>query len=68
MAHITVPVRKWGNSLGILLPKEVVDETEVSEDDIVDIHIIKKKKASGFSLCKGASPFIENDDVHTDIS
>jgi hypothetical protein len=66
--HVTVSVRKWGNSLGILLPKEVVEETDVCEEDIVDIHIVKKKKISGFGLLKGASPFIEEEDSHTDIA
>lgn len=68
MIHVTVPVRKWGNSLGILLPKEVVDEIDVSEEDFVDIHMVKKKKVTGFGLCKGGSPFIEEDDSHADIA
>jgi hypothetical protein len=68
MTHVTVSVKKWGNSLGILLPKEIVEETDVSEEDIVDIHIVKKKKATGFGLCRGASPFIEDDDSHADIA
>ena len=68
MTHVTVPIRKWGNSLGIVIPKEVVKETEVSEDDIVDVSIVKKRKVSGFGMCKHASPFVEDEDEHSDIS
>lgn len=68
MTNATVPIRKWGNSLGIVIPKEVVKETEVSEGDFVDVSIVKKRKISGFGMCKRASPFVEDDEEHSDIS
>jgi predicted acetyltransferase len=67
MPHITVQVRKWGNSLGLILPREVVEEAAVSDRDLVDISIVKKKKTSGFGMCRGAGPFVEEEDAHTDI-
>jgi len=68
MTHITVPVRKWGNSLGILIPREVVEEAEVGDRDLVDVSIVKKKKTSGFGICRGAGPFIEEEEPHTDLT
>ena len=68
MPHVTVPVRKWGNSLGIVLPKKLVEEAEVAENDLVDVTIVKKKKTSGFGLCRGTGPFKEEEDTHTDLT
>jgi antitoxin component of MazEF toxin-antitoxin module len=68
MTNATVPIRKWGNSLGIVIPKDVVKEIDVSEGDFVDVSIVKKRKISGFGLCKQASPFVEDEEEHPDIS
>jgi hypothetical protein len=68
MPHITVLVRKWGNSLGILLPRELVEETGVSDQDMVDVTVVRKKKTSGFGLCRGAGPFVEEEDGHPELS
>lgn len=37
-----VNVRKWGNSMGIVLPKELVAEKGIKEDDKVVIELAKK--------------------------
>ena len=38
-----VTVRKWGNSLGVILPKEVVEKRSLKENDkIVLIDVVKK--------------------------
>lgn len=67
MVHATLQVRKWGNSLGVVLPKDILTEENVGEKDMVDIVIVKKKKSSGFGICKGASPYFEDEDEHPDI-
>jgi len=33
-------VRRWGNSFGVVLPKEAVRKHRLSESDIVDIQIV----------------------------
>ena len=68
MAHVEVRVRKWGNSLGIIIPKEVAEELEISESDLVDASIAKKKKTSGFGLCRGTSPFVEEEETHPELA
>ena len=44
MCHATVELKKWGNSLGIIIPKDKIDELGLSEHDIIDIDIMKKEK------------------------
>ncbi len=37
-------VKEWGNSLGIIIPKEVIRKENIKPNDEVIINIIKKKK------------------------
>lgn len=34
-----VRTRKWGNSLGVILPKPIVEATKIKENDEVDLSI-----------------------------
>jgi hypothetical protein len=68
MIHAKLQVRRWGNSLGVVIPKDILKEENVGEKDMVDIVIVKKKKISGFGICKGASLYFESEDEHPDIS
>ncbi|MBI2137174.1 AbrB/MazE/SpoVT family DNA-binding domain-containing protein [Candidatus Woesearchaeota archaeon] len=36
-------VRKWGNSLGVTLPKELVERQNVREGDILSLPVVIKK-------------------------
>jgi antitoxin component of MazEF toxin-antitoxin module len=45
MAQCTTTTRKWGNSLGIILPKDVVETEHIKENQTIDIIVIKKTKA-----------------------
>ncbi|HLD75421.1 MAG TPA: AbrB/MazE/SpoVT family DNA-binding domain-containing protein [Candidatus Norongarragalinales archaeon] len=40
--HVKAKVRKWGNSLGLVLPKEVVDAEGIKENQEIDFYIPKK--------------------------
>ncbi len=39
----TVVVRKWGNSLGITLPKELVEGQNIKEGDKIVLPVVIKK-------------------------
>ena len=39
---IVAKTRKWGNSLGIVLPKEEVDRLRIKEDEEVVLELSKK--------------------------
>ena len=45
MEQINTKVKKWGNSLGIILPKKVVDNEDIEENSEVSITIQSIKKA-----------------------
>ncbi|MBS3103171.1 AbrB/MazE/SpoVT family DNA-binding domain-containing protein [Candidatus Woesearchaeota archaeon] len=60
-------VKKWGNSLGIIIPKDIVKIEEVNEGDIIKVDIIKEKKISGFGIFKGAPPYKEEEEGHEEF-
>jgi len=57
MCHATVELKKWGNSLGIIIPKDKVEELGLSEHDIIDLNIVKKEMVSGFGIAEGKTPY-----------
>ena len=68
MCHATVELKKWGNSLGIIIPKDKVEELGLSEHDIIDLDIVKKEKVSGFGIAEGRVPYKrENASEHEDL-
>ena len=36
-----VKVKRWGNSLGVILPKEFVEDKKIKENDVIDIAVVK---------------------------
>jgi len=51
-----VKVKKWGNSYGIILPKDVVDKQNIKEGITVRINIQTKNKTKSkdiFGILKG---------------
>lgn len=45
---ITATVQKWGDSLGVFIPKELVVEESISEGDTVNLTIEKSGDLSPF--------------------
>lgn len=43
MLEVESKVRKWGRSLGVVLPKEKVKEEGIDKDDTITILISKKR-------------------------
>lgn len=51
-----IKVRKWGNSFGIVLPKDMVEKQDIKEGIIVRINIQVKDKTKAkniFGILKG---------------
>lgn len=67
MCHATVELKRWGNSLGIIIPKDKIDELRLSEYDFIDIDIMKKEKISGFGIAEGKAPFTREHAEHEDL-
>lgn len=53
--------RKIGGSLVVTIPKTIVDEEGLAENQMVKIEI-EKVRRSGFGLFKGIGPFSEEDE------
>jgi len=54
-------VRKVGTSLGVLIPKEVIEEEKIKEGEEIELNLMKKIKLEEiekmFGIAKGAKPF-----------
>ena len=54
-------VRKVGTSLGILIPKEVIEEEKIKEGQEIELNLMRRKKLEEiermFGIAKGAKPF-----------
>ena len=48
MVETEVKTRKWGSSIGVVLPKEIVDEIGIKPDEKITIDIKKKRLAKEF--------------------
>jgi len=44
MIEIQAVTRKWGNSIGVILPKEVLEKEKIKEDEKITVLIVKKQK------------------------
>jgi antitoxin component of MazEF toxin-antitoxin module len=47
-------LRRWGNSLGVIVPKEIVDQEGLKEGEIVEISV---RKVSDIKHLFGKYPF-----------
>ncbi|MBI4116375.1 AbrB/MazE/SpoVT family DNA-binding domain-containing protein [Candidatus Pacearchaeota archaeon] len=43
---IEVQTRKWGNSIGIIIPKEVVEKEKIKENQRIIVNIVKEADLS----------------------
>ncbi len=39
---IEVMTRKWGNSIGIILPKDLVEKQNLKENEMIVVNVVKK--------------------------
>ncbi|MFH1053712.1 MAG: hypothetical protein V1740_04845 [Candidatus Woesearchaeota archaeon] len=60
-------LKKWGNSLGLLVPKDLIKFEGMNEGDKVKVEIFKEKRIDGFGMAKGAAPFKEEEISHEEF-
>ena len=39
---VEVKIKKWGNSMGILLPRAIIEKENLNENDEIIINVVKK--------------------------
>jgi hypothetical protein len=64
---VELELKKWGNSVGVILPNEEIKELDLALGDKVDISIVKKKRLDGFGIAKGSPSFKREHDSHRDF-
>jgi antitoxin component of MazEF toxin-antitoxin module len=60
MARTLVRTRKVGGSLMVTIPKEVVDQEDIREGEIVEVEV-RKAQRSFFGITPGIGPFTRDD-------
>ena len=54
MAELNVKVRKWGDSLAVIIPKEIANNERINASDTIRMSIIKQTDISDvFGILKG---------------
>ena len=60
----TAKLRKVGTSLGILIPKEVIEEDKLKEGQKIQLSLLKERKLEELwklmGTAKGAKPFVRD--------
>ena len=64
MVHTVVQAKKWGNSIGVIIPKEIAERIELKPGEEIDVDIIKKERVDFFGIAKGRGlrPFVRDHD------
>ena len=60
-------IKKWGNSLALIIPKEMARLEDLDEGDIVKLELSKEKRVDGFGMFKNAPPFSRKDKGDSDF-
>jgi len=64
--HISSEIRRWGNSLGLVIPAKIARKLGIKEGESVDVDIRKKTRVDGFGIFSGERPFREEKE-HEDL-
>jgi hypothetical protein len=67
MTMVHAQVKQWGNSYGIIIPRDIVRVENISPGDYVKAEITKNKPIDGFGVLKGIGRFDDEDDEHGDL-
>lgn len=57
MASVNAEVKKWGNSLSVIIPRDTVKKLHLVKGEMVGLEVFPKRRASGFGIAKGAKSF-----------
>jgi len=64
---VEVKLKQWGNSIGVILPKNEIKELGLRKGDKIELKISSKQKVDGFGLCKNMKPFEEEKENHKEF-
>ncbi len=64
MAIVEANIKKWGNSLGLIIPKKIVKIENLNVGDNIKVEISKEKRIDGFGMFKNIPSFKEEKEEH----
>lgn len=67
MTMTETKIKRWGNSLALVIPKEITKHEELNAGDIVKVDISKEKRIDAFGILKGAPRFSKEDEGDSDF-
>ena len=67
MTMAETKVKQWGNSLALIIPREIAKHEELSAGDVVKVEIFKEKRIDAFGILKGAPRFSKEDEGDSDF-
>ena len=56
-SNIHIEVKRWGNSLAVIIPAETAKELKLEEGVAVDLEIRKCERIDAFGILKSKVPF-----------
>ena len=60
-------IKQWGNSLALIIPKEIVKREDLAEGDMVKVELSKEKRVNAFGMFKGGPSFRKEDEGDSDF-
>ena len=67
MSMTETKIKRWGNSLAMIIPKEIAKREDLNAGDVVKVEISKEKRIDAFGMFKGLPRFKEEKDAHDDL-
>ena len=55
-------IKQWGNSLALIIPKEIAKLEDLNVGDTVKVDISKEKRVDAFGMLKGVPRFCKEDE------
>lgn len=67
MAMTEAKIKHWGNSLALIIPKEIVKHEDLNAGDSVKVEISKEKRIDAFGMFRDIPKFKEEKEMHDEI-
>lgn len=64
MSIVEAKVKKWGNSIGLVIPRDIVKIEDLHIGETIKIDITKGKRINAFGLFKGGLSFEKDEEEH----
>ncbi len=66
MTMAEVKAKEWGNSIGVIIPNDIVKHERIKKGDIIKLELTRKTGKSGFGMFKKMAPFKREHDHRDD--